>query len=250
MPAFLFLSRLTFWLLTTGCLLTACSRTGNPPAAAAPVPTPIVVNPPLSLPDSLSFLALGDSYTIGQSVPPADRFPVITAELLRAKGFKVKNPEIIARTGWTTAELIQELTARTIPKNFQLVTLLIGVNNQYRRQPLSQYETEFRQLLQLAVQFAAGNPKQVIVLSIPDYSVTPFARSSNRDVIKREIDLFNEKNLSITASSGISYIEITRLSREAAYDRSLLTYDSLHYSRKYYEQVAARVSELAKEKLK
>lgn len=250
MPAFVFSIRWSSWLLAGFVFIAACSRTGTPPTAPPPPANPIVVNPPQVLPDSISYLALGDSYTIGQGVAEIDRFPVITTDLLRDKGIKMKAPEIIARTGWSTSDLLSELSRRTISNKYQLVTLLIGVNNQYRRLPLTEYESEFRQLLTYAVNRAGGNPKQVIVLSIPDYSVTPFARFSNRDQIKREIDLFNEKNLSITAGAGISYIEITTLSRQAANDASLLTYDSLHYSRKYYEQVAARVSTLALEKLK
>ncbi len=161
----------------------------------------------------------------------------------------MKAPDIIARTGWSTADLLYDLTQYSVPNNYQLVTLLIGVNNQFRRLPLAEYETEFRQLLQFSVNRAGGNPKRVIVLSIPDYSVTPFARTSNRSQIASEIDLFNERNRNITAGSGISYINITELSREAASDKALLTYDSLHYSKKYYAQVAELVVKLAVDKL-
>lgn len=176
MPVFHLTINRLIWLFTGILSITACSRTGSPPAVEQPSSNPIVVNPPLLLQDSLSYLALGDSYTIGQSVSEPDRFPVITSALLRDKGIKMKAPDIIARTGWSTGELLAELRNRSISNNYQLVTLLIGVNNQYRRLPLSEYETEFRQLLQYAVNRAGGNPKRVIVLSIPDYSVTPFAR--------------------------------------------------------------------------
>lgn len=251
MPAFFYFPRSVFHLLWILAILGACSKSGpnpEPPSTAVPSP-PVVINPPVIQPDSLSYLALGDSYTIGQSVPPEDRFPVIAASLLQQKGFKMKAPDIIARTGWSTADLLYDLTQHSIPNNYQLVTLLIGVNNQFRRLPLTDYETEFRQLLQYSVNRAGGNPKRVIVLSIPDYSVTPFARSSNRSLIASEIDLFNERNRNITAGSGISYINITELSRQAGTDKALLTYDSLHYSKKYYKQVAELVVKLAVDKL-
>ncbi len=236
-----------------GCMfmvLTACSKSRPVANASEPLPPPpVVVNPPTVQPDSLAYLALGDSYTIGQSVSPMDRFPVLTTDLLKQKGFKMKAPDIIARTGWSTYDLLYELTQYPVPNNYQLVTLLIGVNNQFRRIPLENYETEFRQLLTYSVNRAGGNPKRVIVLSIPDYSVTPFARSSNRTQIAAEIDLFNERNRAITNSAGISYINITDLSREAAKDPALLTNDSLHYSRKYYAQVAEKITALAVDKL-
>ena len=181
-----------------------------------------------------SWLALGDSYTIGESVPAADCYPAQTVKILKADRIDFKDPEIIATTGWTTTDLLSAIAARSLNANYDLVTLLIGVNNQYQRRSLSEYEEQFTDLLQKAIYFAAENPSHVIVLSIPDYSITPFAREYDIDSIARQIDSFNLINKKIALASQVHYINVTDESRKAGNDLSLLANDGLHYSGKEY----------------
>ena len=181
-----------------------------------------------------SWLALGDSYTIGESVPAADCYPAQTVKILKADKIDFKDPEIIATTGWTTTDLLSAIAARSLNANYDLVTLLIGVNNQYQRRSLSEYEEQFTDLLQKAIYFAAENPSHVIVLSIPDYSITPFAREYDIDSIARQIDSFNLINKKIALASQVHYINVTDESRKAGNDLSLLANDGLHYSGKEY----------------
>lgn len=201
-----------------------------------PVPpaTPVPAGP-LPFPTSgKKFLALGDSYTIGQSVSIDQRFPYQTARLLLAEGTAVMEPTIIATTGWTTGDLIGALQSNPPANNNDIVTLLIGVNNQYQRRSQEEYRTEFTTLLNNAITYAGGNKKHVFVLSIPDYSVTPFASGSDKEKIAREIDEFNAINKEITLRAGISYIDITPISRRGATDATLQATDGLHPSGKQY----------------
>ncbi len=183
-----------------------------------------------------SFLALGDSYTVGQSVPEADRFPVQATKFLNEQGVNFDAPQIFAQTGWTTGNLLSSLeyAAPTKP-SYDIVTLLIGVNNQYQHRTQQEYTDEFSVLLNKAIQFAGGNTKRVIVLSIPDYSVTPFASRSDKDLIAREIDAFNRINRKISESTGVNYLDITASTRLAANDASLIANDGLHPSGKEYK---------------
>src|SRR5215204_6484989 len=135
-----------------------------------------------------SYLALGDSYTIGQSVMASENFPNQTAQLLKTLGYDFKSPEIVATTGWTTDELQNNINNHSFTPPYDIVTLLIGVNNQYRGQPVNTYKPEFENLLKQAIQFAGGKVDHVIVLSIPDWGVTPFAAGRDRDQIARQID--------------------------------------------------------------
>ena len=138
-----------------------------------------------------TYLALGDSYTIGESVSEKERFPLQLADSLNESGISVLKPTIVATTGWTTDELSKGIADTELNISYDLVTLLIGVNNQYRGLSLENYRKEFVQLLNQAIGFAEGNPKKVIVLSIPDWGVTPFADGRDRDQIAMEIDSFN-----------------------------------------------------------
>ena len=187
---------------------------------------------------SYTFLALGDSYTIGQLVAEADRFPNITAELLRNMGKGSSVPMIVATTGWTTANLLNAINANPPGNNFDVVTLLIGVNNQYQGRSIAEYRTEFTQLLVKAIHFARGNKTHVFVLSIPDYSVTPFAQNSDVARIAMEIDIFNSVNRELSISFGVNYLDITPISREGKTDNSLHTTDGLHPSGKQYRRWA------------
>src|SRR5437870_5075251 len=182
------------------------------------------------------YLALGDSYTIGASVAPAERWPVQLAAQLRANGLIVAEPLIIARTGWTTDELMAGIERQPPQGPFDLVSLLIGVNDQYRGHSSDDYRRQFRQLLHTAIAYAGGNPAHVIVLSIPDWSVTPFAAGQQRAAIAAAIDDFNAINRQETAQAGAHYVDVTPASRQALQDASLLASDGLHPSGKMYTQ--------------
>lgn len=187
----------------------------------------------------VTFLALGDSYTIGEQVAESGRFPVQAADLLRQQGFTVADPQIIATTGWTTDELEAGIAAAHINKSYDIVTLLIGVNNQYRGRSVAEYTTEFTALLQKAIAFAGNRPSHVVVLSIPDWGVTPYAAGRDREQIAREIDQYNAANKAIAAEYKVSYLDITPFTREATQDPELVAPDGLHPSAKDYSRWAA-----------
>ena len=182
----------------------------------------------------LTYLALGDSYTIGESVPAVQSFPYQLSAALNKANFKAAEPVIIARTGWTTDELIREITARNITQKFDFVTLLIGVNNQYRHYNINTYRTEFVQLLTTALSYANGNKKHVFVLSIPDWGVTPYADGQDRNQIFNEINAYNAINKEESEKAGVNYTNITPISRQAIADASLVASDGLHPSGKMY----------------
>ena len=182
------------------------------------------------------FLALGDSYTIGEGVPVDSSFPYQTVELLNKKGFKVSPPEIIARTGWTTDELMAAINNANLNPPYDVVTLLIGVNNQYRGRTRDEYGQQFRQLLEKAIQLTGNRNSRVFVISIPDWGSTPYAQGRNREQIAKEIDEFNAVNRSITNEKSIVYLDITAGSKEALTDHSLVTMDGLHPSAKEYKR--------------
>jgi lysophospholipase L1-like esterase len=198
---------------------------------------------------AISYLALGDSYTIGEQVAETERFPMQAAALLREKGYPVKNPEIIATTGWTTAELAQGIAAAHINQTFDIVTLLIGVNNQYRGRSLEEYREEFTALLRQAIAFAGNRPSRVVVLSIPDWSVTPFAAGQDRTKIAAEIAAFNVANKVIAEQWRVPYLDITPFTREAAADKDLLAADGLHPSGKDYRRWARKLAGLLEQAL-
>ncbi|MCX2745774.1 SGNH/GDSL hydrolase family protein [Mangrovivirga sp. M17] len=180
------------------------------------------------------YLALGDSYTIGEAVEPSLNFPNQLVDELRSRGGEISDPKIIAVTGWTTDELKKAIEEENPTSDYGFVTLLIGVNNQYRGYPFSQYEEEFTQLLNMAVEFASGDPSKVIVVSIPDYGVTPFASSSDTEKIARELDQYNAYAKSQALEKGVSYVDITAISRLAKFDQDLIASDKLHPSAKMY----------------
>lgn len=182
----------------------------------------------------LRWLALGDSYTIGQSVGENDRYPVQAMKLLQQEGIPVAQPEIIAVTGWTTQNLLDALKGKTANPPYSIVTLLIGVNNQYQGRSTAEYATQFTSLLEQSIQLAGGRPQRVIVLSIPDYSVTPFAAGRDRAAIARDIDAFNAVNRQLSDQYKTPWLDVTTASRMAAGDPSLVAADSLHFSGKEY----------------
>jgi lysophospholipase L1-like esterase len=182
-----------------------------------------------------TYLALGDSYTIGQSVNANERFPVQAMALLKQQGVHLTDPEIIATTGWTTGDLIRRLqTNPPIRQQYTVVTLLIGVNNQFQGRTQEEYRTQFTQLLTLAIQYAGNQPTHVVVLSIPDWGATPFANGYNKVQIAAEIDAFNLINKQISDQYKVGYIDITAISRKVATDPGLVANDGLHPSGKQY----------------
>lgn len=191
--------------------------------------------------EGIRFLALGDSYTIGEGVEAGERWPAQLAALLRARGIAMAEPEIVARTGWTTDELDAAIDVAAPRGPYGLVTLLIGVNNQYRGGAESIYRTQFTALLRRAIGFAGGDASRVVVLSIPDWSVTPFAEGRDRSHIASEIDVFNAAAHEITVGRGARWVDVTPASRRAGSDTAMLVADGLHPSGRQY----ARWAELA-----
>lgn len=191
----------------------------------------------------LHYLALGDSYTVGEMVPRQESFPYQAASLLRSRGWNLAEPVVIAKTGWTTDELQDAILKANIQETYDFVTLLIGVNNQYRGRSVEEYKNEFEALLKQAIHFAGGQAAHVFVLSIPDWGVTPFAADRDRRQIALEIDLFNKYNREMANQYKVHYIDITPGTREAAVDRSLVTSDGLHPSGKDYARWAGKLVE-------
>jgi lysophospholipase L1-like esterase len=211
------------WIAPGICLLLlGCAVQPNSTPEPTPPATPIRT------------LALGDSYTIGQGVAEAERWPVQLATRLRENGLRVEPPYIIARTGWTTRSLMAAIEREDPQGPFDLVSLLIGVNDQYGGRDAGEYRADFRTLLQQAIGFAGGEPERVVVLSIPDWSVTPFASERDRTRIAREIDRFNLINREETERAGAHYVDVTPLSRLAAQEPGLLASDGLHPSGAMY----------------
>jgi lysophospholipase L1-like esterase len=203
---------------------------------------------------SYSMLNLGDSYTIGEAVMDTDRFPMQAVAMLKKKGINFHTPNIIAKTGWTTDELNAAIQDEKLTKKFDFVTLLIGVNNQYRQRDLDNYKTEFTDLLKQAIAFADGKRERVIVLSIPDWGVTPFvsqdAKKRSGEQIGEEIKQFNEASKEICAAISIKYIDIFPHSQTAKEDLSLITKDGLHPSELMYKHWAMLVARYIEEILK
>jgi lysophospholipase L1-like esterase len=198
---------------------------------------------------TLSFLALGDSYTIGERVDSALRWPVQMARALRDQGVSISDPLIIARTGWTTDELEEGIQAADPEGPFDLVTLLIGVNNQYRGRDIEEYRVQLRALLNRAITFAGDRPRRVLVLSIPDWGVMPFAADRDRGAIAGEIDLFNRVKAEEAAALGIRYVDITGISREASGAPDLVAEDGLHPSGLQYSRWVQEAVPVAQELL-
>ena len=205
---------MTRWLIAL-VLLSSCG------GMSTPTPPPTTTN--------ARYFAIGDSYTIGESVPPEERFP---HQLARELG--LPEPLIIAKTGWTTDELSNALDSIRVAGPYDLVTLLIGVNNQYRGRDAEQYRGEFAELLRRAIGFAGDDPKKVVVVSIPDWGVTPFAADRDRAKIAAEIDRYNAINREETEKAGARYVDITPISRRN--DPSLVAGDGLHPSGKQYAE--------------
>lgn len=200
-----------------------------------------------------TYLALGDSYTIGEMVAPQDNFPNQAAAMLKAAYPGFASPRIIARTGWTTDELEQGITAANadepLSASYDLVSLLIGVNDQYRGRSVENYRSKFEDLLNQAIAYAGNQPGRVVVLSIPDWGVTPFAEGRDKAQIAREIVAYNAANKEIALRYNIHYIDITPWTREAAHDPTLLAPDGLHPSGKEYKRWAEKIEQYFRMKI-
>lgn len=192
------------------------------------------------------YLALGDSYTIGEGVSMEERWPNQLAKLLEADGTQAQ-VTIIARTGWTTSELWQGIQAEEIQSPYDLVSLLIGVNNQYRGYDINEYRDQFNFLLNKSIEYADGDANRVVVLSIPDWGVTPFASNRDREQIAKEIDQFNLVNREMSERAGVHYVDVTPISREAVNATVWIAADGLHPSGKMHAIWAEKTLPIIKE---
>jgi lysophospholipase L1-like esterase len=201
---------------------------------------------------SYTYLALGDSYTIGESVSADASFPFQLIAALKTDTTLVETPKIIAKTGWTTDELITAVKSTTLQPKYDFVTLLIGVNNQYRNFDTVVYRKEFKELLQTAIKYAGGKPENVFVFSIPDWGVTQFAKNSGRNLAKisAEIDFYNAINKEETAKNKAIYLDITPISREATNNLNLIANDGLHPSAIMYGRWVSGLAQLVRVRLK
>jgi lysophospholipase L1-like esterase len=189
------------------------------------------------------YLALGDSYTIGEGVAESERWPEQWARALRAHGVDVAAPRIIARTGWTTDELAAAMDAAEPLGHWDRVSLLIGVNNQYRGRDLDNYRQEFTALLDRAIALADRHAEHVWVLSIPDWGVTPFARSGGHDParIAKAIDAYNAVAREVSKARGVHWVDITGISRKHGAEVPMLVDDGLHPSGAMYSLWVERI---------
>jgi lysophospholipase L1-like esterase len=185
------------------------------------------------------YLALGDSYTIGESVKPSERWPVQLLAKLKEKNIDFSEPKIVAKTGWTTDELMAAIGKEAIHQKYDMVSLLIGVNNQFRGRSSEVFVEEFKSLLQQAIGFSKNGKKGVFIVSIPDWGITPFARGRDIDNIAKQIDEFNRLSKSVCDKEGIVYVDITDISRIP--DPTFIANDGLHPSGLMYAKWVERI---------
>ena len=220
-------------LSLTASAMSCTPASDEPPSSAQPAPSAQPAG------DALRWLALGDSYTIGEGVGAAERWPSQAADRLRADGLALASPEIVAATGWTTDELAAGLDAADVGGAYDLVTLLIGVNDQYRERPAAAFRAPFRQLAARAVAFAGGDASRVVVVSIPDWGVTPFAEGRDGAEIARQLDAYNAVARDEAERAGVAFVDITPLSRTQG---ALVAGDGLHPSGAAYRGWADAVT--------
>ncbi|MGN6178444.1 MAG: SGNH/GDSL hydrolase family protein [Mucilaginibacter sp.] len=201
---------------------------------------------------SYTYLALGDSYTIGESVPANESYPIQLSSTLVSDGYYVQLPKIIATTGWTTGNLINAIDQDPISRSgttYSFVTLLIGVNDQFQGLEQTAYQKNFVQLLHTAISFAGGDSSHVFVLSIPDYGVTPFAQG-RESIIGPQIDQFNAINKAESLKAHVNYLDITGISRQAATNPNLIAGDGLHPSGEMYAMWVQQLAPMVINQLK
>lgn len=192
--------------------------------------------------ETTHFLALGDSYTIGESVKATERWPEQLVTDLRAKGLTLDSLQIIARTGWTTDELLLGVLESPVLPQYDLVTVMVGVNNQYRGRSLDNFRNELSILLEKSIQYAGDDRQRVFVLSIPDWGVTPFAGTRDKAKIASEIDAFNAEIIQLCKAFQLHYIDVTEISRQASVDSTLIATDGLHPSGKMYAKWVEKIA--------
>ena len=197
----------------------------------------------------LRYLALGDSYTIGEGVEDQERWPTLLAAMLADRGILVGPPHYVAQTAWTTDELSDAIDAARPAGPFDLVTLLIGVNDQYRARPVSAFVGEFSTLVKRSIAFAGARPERTIVVSIPDWGATPFAAGRDRDLIGREVAAYNTKAESIARKLGAHWVDVTEASRAMLTDETLVATDGLHPTGAMYRRWAELIAPVAERAL-
>jgi lysophospholipase L1-like esterase len=197
-----------------------------------------------------NYLALGDSYTIGEAIPLHKSFPYQVVQLLRKKEYNFNAPEIVAKTGWTTDELLNAMNQFTLLSKYDFVTLSIGANNQYRGRDAIEYKEQLEEILKKTIELANGKKDHVIIISIPDYSITPYEKSMDVDKISKEIEVFNSINKALSIQYKVQYVDITSGSKKAKNDASLITVDELHPSEKEYTKWAEKIVEIITSQLK
>ncbi|SDG71663.1 SGNH/GDSL hydrolase family protein [Psychroflexus sediminis] len=186
--------------------------------------------------DSLRYLALGDSYTLGEQVPESESWPFQLTAYLEAEGISVQDPEIIAVTGWRTDELQDSIASQKYkPNSFDLVSLLIGVNNQYQKKPFKQFKTEFENLLQTAIALSSKDEKGVFLVGIPDYSLSEFAKDEKLKKVSSRLKRYNRYIQKMSQRYDVAYYPLQDLSRPLHTDKSMLAEDLLHPSGKQYK---------------
>lgn len=186
----------------------------------------------------MKILCLGDSYTVGEGIPREDSWPYQLVHALRKRDVPVAAPTVVAKTGWTSEELLKAIEQEALPEDYAMVTLMVGVNDQYRGRSTADYTQDFKRLLSQAIALAGGRSERVFVLSIPDWSVTPYAKKEtpdrNPEIIADEIKALNAITARICYQQSIQYIHITEMSRDARRGDLYRAPDGLHYSRKMY----------------
>lgn len=248
-------------LILAVLLLTACLPQSSIPPTPEPSPLPSLspsasptVPPtpraqPTPVPSSLRFLALGDSYTVGQAVAEDENYPTQLAMRLAEDGYVFDDLQIIARPGWTTNEMLMGVFRLNPVGPYQLVTLLIGVNDQFRGGDAETYRSSFQKALSEAIDLAGGDPGRVLVLSIPDWGSTPFGARFDRGLIAAQIDAFNAVNYAETMAARARYVDVTAISRMAAQHPDWIAFDSLHPSGEMYRLWVEQMLPVVKEML-
>jgi lysophospholipase L1-like esterase len=200
-------------------------------------------------PQDKTYLALGDSYTVGDAIYREESFPYQLTERLKADGVRMTDPEVFAYTGWTTTDLIRAMKIAEVEGRFDIVTLLIGANNQYMRSSPEEYRKEFAELLERAVELSGRGRASVFVISLPDWTVTPFGKLKDRKEAPAELALFNAINREEAENASVHYIDITPHSRLAEFDQSLTSIDSLHPSGKMYREWVNKLYPLVRKEI-
>lgn len=230
-------------VILSGFLLSCSSdEPSSPITTTPPVVNPPTTNPPIS--SSVNYLALGDSYTIGQSVCETCRFPEQLKASLNAMYSSTISLKIIATTGWTTSNLLSAIESQKPESNYDLVTLLIGVNNQYQHKSFSVYEKEFPELVSKAIMLAKGDRKNVVVISIPDYAYTPYGQSlfgQQSTTISAEIDQYNSFAENYCNNNQVAFVSITDITRMGLSNPNLVASDGLHPSQTAYKMFVDRM---------